>query len=59
MCVDSCALILRFPLGEDGIKHLMSRGRHRFFGYSTLLVVLAWYGLGAAIVSGTAISSGE
>lgn len=44
--------------GEDGIKHLMSRGRHRFFGYRTLLVVLLWYGSFAALCSGSAISSG-
>lgn len=36
----------------------MSRGAHRRFGYESLLVMLAWYFLGAAVAAGSAISSG-
>lgn len=44
--------------GDDAIKHLLSRGAHRRFSYKTLLVLLCWYFLGAALAAGSAISSG-
>jgi chloride channel 7 len=44
--------------GDDAIKHLLSRGAHRRFSYKTLLVLLGWYFLGAALAAGSAISSG-
>lgn len=49
---------LLFSTGDDGIKHLLARGTHRRFGYHSLLTLLCWYTLGAAVVSGSAISSG-
>ncbi len=45
-------------VGEDGIRHLLTRGSFRAFSYSSLSVMLAWYFLGAAWASGSAISSG-
>ena len=44
--------------GDDAIKHLLSRGAHRRFSYKTLLALLGWYFLGAALAAGSAISSG-
>lgn len=44
--------------GDDAIKHLLSRGAHRRFGYKSLIVMLCWYFLGAALAAGSAISSG-
>ena len=44
--------------GDETIKHLVSRGAHRRFGYESLLVMFAWYFLGAAVAAGSAISSG-
>ena len=44
--------------GDDGIKHLFSRGAHFRFHYGPLLVTFAWYALGAALAAGSAIASG-
>lgn len=44
--------------GDETIKHLVSRGAHRRFSYQSLMVMLAWYFLGAAVAAGSAISSG-
>lgn len=44
--------------GEDAIRHLLSRGTHREFGYAALLCMLVFYFLGAAVTAGSAISSG-
>ena len=44
--------------GDDAIKHLFSRGAHRRFNYGPLLVMFAWYSLGAALAAGSASSSG-
>lgn len=44
--------------GEDAIRHLLSRGTHREFGYAAILCMLIFYFLGAAITAGSAISSG-
>ena len=44
--------------GEDAIRHLLSRGTHREFGYAAILCMLVVYFLGAAITAGSAISSG-
>lgn len=44
--------------GDETIKHLLSRGAHRRFGYQSLVVMLAWYFMGAAVAAGSAISSG-
>ncbi len=44
--------------GEDAIKHLLSRGTHREFGYAALIVMLVVYFGGAVWAAGSAISSG-
>ena len=44
--------------GEDAIRHLLSRGTHREFGYAAILCMLGFYFIGAAITAGSAISSG-
>ncbi|KAF8068428.1 clcD [Scenedesmus sp. PABB004] len=44
--------------GDETIKHLLSRGAHRRFGYASLGVMLAWYFVGAALSAGSAIASG-
>ena len=44
--------------GEDAIRHLLSRGTHREFGYGALTVMLVYYFLGAVWAAGSAISSG-
>lgn len=44
--------------GEDSIRHLLSRGTHREFGYAAILCMLVFYFIGAAIAAGSAISSG-
>ncbi|MEW5318605.1 MAG: hypothetical protein WDW38_009815 [Sanguina aurantia] len=49
---------LLFNTGEDSIKLLFARGTHRRFGYKALAVMGAYYTLGAAVFSGSAISSG-
>eukprot|EP00878_Enallax_costatus_P009157 GHUV01009572.1.p1 GENE.GHUV01009572.1~~GHUV01009572.1.p1 ORF type:complete len:712 (+),score=175.93 GHUV01009572.1:218-2353(+) len=49
---------LMLNTGDETIKHLVSRGAHRRFGYESLLVMFAWYFLGAAVAAGSAISSG-
>ena len=48
-----------WPLaGEDAIRHLLSRGTHREFGYGALLVMLVYYFGGAVWAAGSAIASG-
>ncbi|GAX85776.1 hypothetical protein CEUSTIGMA_g13191.t1 [Chlamydomonas eustigma] len=49
---------LLFSTGEDGIKQLFARGTHKRFSYTTLFVMGICYFLGAALCSGSAISSG-
>lgn len=49
---------LMLNTGDDAIKHLLSRGAHRRFGYKSLVVMLAWYFMFAAMAAGSAISSG-
>lgn len=44
--------------GEDAIKHLLSRGTHREFGYAALVTMLVVYFLGAVWTAGSAIASG-
>ena len=44
--------------GEDAIKHLLSRGTHREFGYASLVTMLVVYFLGAVWAAGSAIASG-
>lgn len=44
--------------GEDSIRHLLSRGTHREFGYAAILCMLIFYFVGAAVAAGSAISSG-
>ena len=44
--------------GEDAIKHLLSRGTHREFGYAALLCMLGVYFAGAVWAAGSAIASG-
>ncbi|KAK9840815.1 hypothetical protein WJX81_006821 [Elliptochloris bilobata] len=44
--------------GEDAIRHLLSRGTHREFGYAALLVMLVFYFGGAVWAAGSAIASG-
>jgi chloride channel 7 len=44
--------------GEDAIRHLLSRGTHKEFGYAAILCMLVFYFLGAAVTAGSAISSG-
>ena len=47
-----------FCVGEDAIRHLLSRGTHREFGYGALTVMLIYYFLGAVWAAGSAIASG-
>jgi hypothetical protein len=44
--------------GEDAIKHLLTRGTHREFGYTPLLVFLMLYAVFATVVAGSSLSSG-
>ena len=44
--------------GEDAIRHLLSRGTHREFGYAAVCAMLATYFLGACWAAGSAIASG-
>ncbi|KAL4529321.1 hypothetical protein Ndes2526A_g04115 [Nannochloris sp. 'desiccata'] len=44
--------------GEDAIRHLLSRGTHKEFGYAAILCMLVFYFVGAAVTAGSAISSG-
>lgn len=44
--------------GEDAIKHLLSRGTHREFGYRALITMLVVYFLGAVWAAGSAVASG-
>ena len=44
--------------GEDAIRHLLSRGTHREFGYGALAVMLVYYFSGAVWAAGSAIASG-
>ena len=52
--------IVRSPgcAGEDAIRHLLSRGTHREFGYGSLVVMLVYYFGGAVWAAGSAIASG-
>ena len=50
--------LLFCPAGEDSIKHLLSRGTHREFGYAALVVMLVFYFAGAVWAAGSAIASG-
>ena len=43
---------------EDAIRHLLSRGTHREFGYGPLFTFLLVYMVGAVAVAGSSISSG-
>ena len=52
-----CAMVVGLA-GEDSIKHLLSRGTHREFGYAALVVMLVFYFAGAVWAAGSAISSG-
>lgn len=56
--VDVCCCWWWLCSGDDAIKHLLSRGAHRRFGYKSLLMMLAWYFMFAAVAAGSAISSG-
>lgn len=58
VCLPYLPLCFLPPVGDETIKHLVSRGAHRRFGYESLLVMFAWYFLGAAVAAGSAISSG-
>ncbi|KAL3159050.1 hypothetical protein ABBQ32_011048 [Trebouxia sp. C0010 RCD-2024] len=49
---------LMYVTGEDAIKHLLSRGTHREFGYAALVTMLVVYFLGAVWAAGSAIASG-
>jgi chloride channel 7 len=44
--------------GEDSIRHLLSRGTHKEFGYKAILCFFVFYFVGAALAAGSAISSG-
>jgi chloride channel 7 len=44
--------------GEDAIKHLLTRGTHREFGYGPLIVFLLLYATFATLVAGSSLSSG-
>ncbi|KAK9804251.1 hypothetical protein WJX72_003440 [[Myrmecia] bisecta] len=44
--------------GEDAIRHLLSRGTHREFGYGAIIVMLIFYFAGAVWAAGSAIASG-
>lgn len=44
--------------GEDAIRHLLSRGTHKEFGYAAIGCMFLVYFLGAAVTAGSAISSG-
>ena len=57
--LDSCYVtMLVLIVGEDSIKHLLSRGTHREFGYAALVVMLVFYFAGAVWAAGSAIASG-
>lgn len=43
---------------EDAIRHLLTRGTHREFGYAPLLTFLLVYLLGATAAAGSSIASG-
>ena len=51
---------LRLPAAraQDAIRHLLSRGTHREFGYGALLAFLVLYSCGAAAAAGSCLSSG-
>ena len=44
--------------GDAIIRHLLTRGTHRQFGYAALVVTLVVYFVGAAWIAGSAVSSG-
>ena len=43
---------------DDAIKHLLTRGTHREFGYGPLFAFLVIYASGACVVAGSSIASG-
>ena len=49
---------LAFGTGEDTVRQLLSRNANQAFGYSSMLIFLAVYFVGAACANGMAISSG-
>lgn len=51
------ATLMSVP-GEDAIRHLLSRGTHREFGYAALLAMLLYYFCGAVWAAGSSIASG-
>lgn len=51
------ATLMHVP-GSSAIKHLISRGTPREFGYGSILTFFIVYYLGAAITAGSCISSG-
>lgn len=54
-----CYVIISLSFaGEDAIRHLLSRGTHREFGYGALVVMLVYYFTGAVWAAGSAIASG-
>ena len=53
-CNPGCCIVT----GEDAIKHLLSRGTHREFGYKALVTMLVVYFLGAVWAAGSAVASG-
>ena len=44
--------------GEDSIRHLLSRGTHREFGYAAIVTFFVFYFVGAVLAAGSAVSSG-
>ncbi len=44
--------------GDAIIRHLLTRGTHRQYGYAALTVMLSLYFVGAAWIAGSAVSSG-
>ena len=44
--------------GEDAIRHLLTRGTHREFGYGPLTAFLVVYLLGAVTIAGSSLASG-
>jgi chloride channel 7 len=43
---------------DDAIRHLLTRGTHREFGYGPLLAFLVIYSVGACYIAGSSIASG-
>lgn len=51
------ATLISVP-GESAIRHLLTRGTHREFGYAALVLMLATYFTGAVISAGSSVASG-